>query len=82
LGRKRPNDPEMTMRGSRWYPKKKRYPAALTQQEREMNRQAEASLDRQEAERRAGITRDRRLLTEPELPGVEDGINGTRQNGL
>jgi hypothetical protein len=57
------------MRGSR-----KRYPATLTPQELEMNRQAEASLDREEAERRAGITRDRRLLTEPELPGVEDQI--------
>ncbi len=78
MGHEIPNAPEMTMRGSRPKqrarkgPKRLTYPATLTNQQREMNRRAEASLDRKEAERRAG--KDVQLPGEPELPGVEDGI--------
>jgi hypothetical protein len=75
LGHEIPNGSGMTLRDRR--PKQRarkepKRPVTLTPEEREMNRQAEASLDRKEAERRAG--RDVRLPGEPELPGVEEQI--------
>jgi hypothetical protein len=67
------------MRGSRpkaqarKEPKRSQYPVTLTPEERRMNQEAEASLDRKEVKRRAG-REPPGLPGEPELPGVEDGI--------